>query len=60
MIDRIYMYRPIYGRTEKTTLVFLLSHQSTGLAKKACHSSSMDPVLLIAGLPSFLPEIMVV
>lgn len=46
----------IYRTTGKTTLVFLLSHQSTGLAKKACHNSSVDPVPLVAGLPCFLPE----
>lgn len=41
--------------TALSTLVFLLSHQSTGLAKKACHNSCVVSVLFFAApLPVFL------
>ena len=41
--------------TETITLSFLLSHHSEGLAKKACHRSSMEPMSFAVLLPNLLP-----
>ena len=48
-------YACMHVLTKTTTLSFLLSHHSKGLAKNACHRSSVEPMSFAELLPNFLP-----
>lgn len=59
MALRPYDYAPKYAcdqnKDSQETLFVLLSHQSTGLAKKACQSCSIEPELLLTRLAGLTP-----